>query len=77
MSSVTNKCGQVRFFIQSQTRDSTIPGHLAYLPKDYQNMGSANPPFHHPAPHQWSAEEEEMKYGPFSDGEADTLKKGP
>jgi len=52
------------------------PGHLAYLPKDYQNMGSTNPPFHHPAPHQWSAEEEEMKYGPFSDGEADTLKKG-
>ena len=36
----------------------------------------ANPSFHQPSPHQWSAEEEEMKYGPFSDGEADTLKKG-
>ena len=28
-----------------------------------------------PAP-QWSAEEEEMKYGPFSDGEAETMRKG-
>merc|ERR550534_734419 len=50
------------------------PGHLAYLPKDYQNM--VNTSFQQASPHQWSAEEEEMKYGPFSDGEADTLKKG-
>ena len=35
-----------------------------------------NPSFQQASPHQWSAEEEEMKYGPFSDGEADTLKKG-
>ena len=35
-----------------------------------------NSSFQQASPHQWSAEEEEMKYGPFSDGEADTLKKG-
>lgn len=54
------------------------PGHLNYpTGQDYHNQYSYGPPpYCHPPLPQWSAEEEEMKYGPFSDGEAETLRRG-
>ena len=55
------------------------PGQLQYPPgQDYHNQYSYGPPPAYcppPAP-TWSAEEEEMKYGPFSDGEAESLRRG-
>ena len=53
------------------------PAHLSYLPSKEFRQVMALPSSHHTnPPSQWSADEEEMKYGPFSDGEADTMKKG-
>jgi len=54
------------------------PGQLGYPNgQDYHNQYSYGPPpYCHPPLPQWSAEEEEMKYGPFSDGEAETLRRG-
>ena len=51
-------------------------GQLQYPPGgDY--LGYSGPPPYCPPPlPQWSAEEEEMKYGPFSDGEAETVRRG-
>ena len=51
---------------------SHLGGHQEYPPA----YGYGPPPYCHPPLPQWSAEEEEMKYGPFSDGEAETLRKG-
>ena len=54
------------------------PGQLGYPNgQDYHIQYSYRPPpYCHPPLPQWSAEEEEMKYGPFSDGEAETLRRG-
>lgn len=59
------------------THSHIQPGHLSYLPSKEFRQVMALPSSHHTnPPSQWSADEEEMKYGPFSDGEADTMKKG-
>ena len=56
------------------------PGQLQYPPGgDYHNQvsyASGPPAYCPPPPPVWSAEEEEMKYGPFSDGEAETMRRG-
>ena len=54
------------------------PGQLQYPPgQDYHNQFSYGPPAYCPPPPPvWSQEEEEIKYGPFSDGEAETLRRG-
>ena len=56
------------------------PGQLQYpAGQDYHNQfgGYGGPPPYNPPPvPQWSAEEEEMKYGPFSDGEAESMRRG-
>ena len=57
------------------------PGQLQYPPGgDYHNQFSGQyhgpPPYNPPPVAQWSAEEEEIKYGPFSDGEAETMRRG-
>ena len=55
------------------------PGQLQYPPGgDYHNQfagGYGPPPYCPPPVPQWSREEEEMKYGPFSDGEAETMRR--
>ena len=45
-------------------------GQLQYPPGGDYLAYSGPPPYCPPPLPQWSAEEEEMKYGPFSDGEA-------
>ena len=54
-----------------------LGGPLQYGPgQDYHNQFSYPPAYCPPPPPVWSAEEEEIKYGPFSDGEAETLRRG-
>ena len=52
------------------------PGHLGYPSgQDYHNQYSYGPPpYCQPPLPRWSAEEEEIKYGAFSDREAETLR---
>ena len=71
-----------QFYQQQQPPQQfvTRPGQLQYPPgQDYHNQFSfppGPPAYCPPPPPVWSAEEEEMKYGPFSDGEAETLRRG-
>jgi len=57
-----------------QTSNGYHPGSRGVYPQTYfQQPPPYNPP---PSVHQqWSLEDEDMKYGPFSDGEAETLKR--